>query len=280
MISAPIKYTFSGHESFHCREMWLKKGYDHLMAGRSFNDPDAVVSLGVGKNMVTSMKFWLRAFDLLDENDRPNGFSDFLFRPVRGFDPFLEDDQSLWLLHYKLVKRGFSTIYRLIFNEFRKEKMQFSKEQFQAFALRKIDNANLKTIADDFDVFKKMYLSKSEDSKLGEASFLGLLADLQLLRLQQKGIYYIEQTERPTLSAKVLLYTILDNENFGYSVSLQALENDEDSPGTIFALNRQNLLDKIEELTAAYDWINYSDQAGVRELQFKQKPADPLSIFN
>jgi hypothetical protein len=280
MISIPVKYTFSGHESFHCREMWLKKGYDHLTAGRSFNDPDAVVSLGVGKNMVTSMKFWLRAFDLLDENDRPNAFADFLFRPVGGFDPFLEDDQSLWLLHYQLVKHGFSSIYKLIFNEFRKEKIQFTKEQFQAFALRKINNANLKTVADDFDVFKKMYLSKSEDSKVAEDSFLGLLADLQLLRLQQKGTYYIEQTERPTLSAKVLLYTILDNENYGYSVSLQALENDEDSPGTIFALSRQNLLDKIEELTAAYDWINYSDQAGVRELQFRQKPADLLSIFN
>ncbi|MDB5122384.1 MAG: hypothetical protein JWP94_513 [Mucilaginibacter sp.] len=280
MISVPVKYTFSGHESFHCREMWLKKAYDHLKAGRSFNDPDAVVSLGVGKNMVTSMKFWLRAFDLLDENDRPNAFADFLFRPVRGFDPFLEDDQSLWLLHYQLVKRGFSSIYKLIFNEFRKEKIQFTKEQFQAFALRKIDNANLKTVADDFDVFKKMYLSKSEDSKMAEDSFLGLLAELQLLRLQQKGIYYIEQTERPTLSAKVLLYTILDNENFGYSVSLQALENDEDSPGTIFALNRQNLLDKIDELAATYDWINYSDHAGVRELQFKLKPANPLSIFN
>ncbi|RYG02779.1 MAG: DUF4007 family protein, partial [Chitinophagaceae bacterium] len=22
------KYTFSGHETFHCRHLWLKKGYE------------------------------------------------------------------------------------------------------------------------------------------------------------------------------------------------------------------------------------------------------------
>jgi len=279
MIAANIKYTFSGHESFHCRQLWLKKGYDYLQSGRSFTDADAVVTLGVGKNMVTSIKFWLKAFDLLGEDDRPNEFAHFLFRQG-GFDPFLEDDQSLWLLHYHLVKNNFSSVYSLIFNEFRKEKVQFSKEQFQAFALRRVENVNLKTVADDFDVFKKMYLNKSEDGKVSEDSFLGLLADLQLLKLQQKGIYYINQTERPTLTPKVLLYTILDNERYGYSISMQSLENDEDSPGSVFALSRQDLLDKIELLTSTYDWITYNDQAGVKELQFKHKPSDPLSIFN
>jgi hypothetical protein len=278
MIGLSIRYTFSGHESFHCRQLWLKKGYDHLQQERSFTDPDAVITLGVGKNMVTSIKFWLKAFNLIDIGDRPTPFADFLFS-ARGFDPYLEDDQSLWLLHYELIKNKFSSIYSLIFNEFRKEKMLFTKEQFQAFALRKIEQVNLKTVADDFDVFKKMYLNKSEDGKMNEDSFLGLLADLQLLKLQSKGVYYINQTERPNLTPQVLLYAILDNERYGYSISLQSLENDEDSPGNIFALSRQDLLDKIELLVANYDYITYNDQAGVKELQFKHKPA-PLSIFN
>jgi hypothetical protein len=277
MIGLQTKYIFSGHESFHCRQLWLKKGYDYITEDRSFTDSDAVVTLGVGKNMVTSIKFWLKAFNLLDTDERLSALADFLFVPG-GFDPFLEDDQSLWMLHYQLIKTNFSSIYSLIFNEFRKEKMEFTKEQFQTFALRKIDNVNLKTVADDFDVFKKMYLNKSEDGKISEDSFLGLLADLQLLKLKHKGTYYINQSERPTLSPKVLLYSILDNERYGYSVSLQSLENDEDSPGSIFALSRQDLLDKIEVLVATHDWINYNDQAGVKELQFKHKP-EPLSIF-
>ena len=51
------KLTFSGHESFTCRQFWLKKGYDFLIAGHSFADPDAVVHLGVGKNMVSAIHY-------------------------------------------------------------------------------------------------------------------------------------------------------------------------------------------------------------------------------
>ena len=47
------RLVFSGHESFQCRNLWLKKGYDFIKNGNSFNDEDAVVKLGVGKNMVT-----------------------------------------------------------------------------------------------------------------------------------------------------------------------------------------------------------------------------------
>lgn len=277
--SKAVKYTFSGHESFHCRQMWLKKGFDHLMQQRSFNDPDATVLLGVGKNMLTSIKFWLKSFGLLNEDETPNTFAVFLF-DNDGFDPYLEDDQSLWLLHYYLIKTDFSSIYSLIFNEFRKEKIQFTKDQFIAFALRKMEQVNLKTVADDFDVFKKMYLEKSEDGKLTEDSFTGLLSELQLLRTKEKGVYYIDQGERPTLSPEVLLYSILDNDRYGYSISLQSLEHDEDGPGNIFALTRQELLDKIELLTSSYSWITYNDQAGVKEIQFKEKPTNPLNVLD
>ncbi len=47
---------FSGHEKFHCRQFWLKKGYDFVQAGHKFSDKDAVVDLGVGKNMVGSIR--------------------------------------------------------------------------------------------------------------------------------------------------------------------------------------------------------------------------------
>lgn len=59
------RFSFSGHESFQCRSLWLKKGYDFINSGKSFNDEDAVVILGVGKNMVASIRYWMKAFDLL-----------------------------------------------------------------------------------------------------------------------------------------------------------------------------------------------------------------------
>lgn len=273
-----VKLTFSGHESFHCRQLWLKKGYDHINQNASLNDSDAVVKLGVGKNMVTAIKFWLKAFNIIQAPEEITEFGHFLFDTVEGFDPYLEDDQSLWLLHYELTKNQFSSSYWLIFNEFRKEKIRFTKENFQAFVSRRFENANPQTVGDDFDVFKRMYLNRADDAKSGEDSFSGLLADLQLLKVFEKGTYFIDNRERKNLSPQVFLYAILRNENYSNSISLNALENDEDSPGVVFALSRDAVLDLIEQVAAEYDWVTYSDQAGVKELQFKKKPA-PLSLF-
>ena len=64
-----ITYKFSGHESFPCKSLWLKKGYDFVVGGNDFNSPDAVITLGVGKNMVASIRFWLRAFGVT-KNDK------------------------------------------------------------------------------------------------------------------------------------------------------------------------------------------------------------------
>jgi len=64
MEQEKTKYTFSGHESFQCKSLWLKKGYDFMSQNKDFNAADAVVDLGVGKNMVSSIRFWMKAFGL------------------------------------------------------------------------------------------------------------------------------------------------------------------------------------------------------------------------
>ena len=52
------KYVFSGHESFPCKTLWLKKGYDFVVQGKNFNNPDAVIDLGMtslfkGRTLIT-----------------------------------------------------------------------------------------------------------------------------------------------------------------------------------------------------------------------------------
>ena len=89
-----IKYTFSGHDSFQCRQLWLKKGYDYVKAQRSFNDEEAVVKLGVGKNMVSAIRYWMKAFNIIDNKDVPTEFGDRLFDDENGYDPYLEDEGS------------------------------------------------------------------------------------------------------------------------------------------------------------------------------------------
>ena len=280
------KLSFSGHDSFQCRQLWLKKGYDYVQNGKNFNDEDAVVQLGVGKNMVSSIRFWLKAFNIIDNKDIPTEFGKRLFDDENGYDPFLEDEASLWLLHYQLVKNSFASIYSIIFNEFRKEKLFFNKETFVNYVKRIGEsnpdlNFNENTVAKDFIVFANLYKNDPE-SKDVEDSFSGILSEIELLKTIGKGKeeqFYIENTERDNLPEAVVLFTILDNSNYGNSISLNSLEFDLNSPGSIFALNRSGLINKISEIVSEYKDITFTDQAGIKELQFKNK-ADAYTILD
>jgi hypothetical protein len=59
---------------------------------------------------------------------------------------FLEDDASLWLLHYQLIKTGLASTYNIIFNEFRKEKLFFNKDTFVNY-LKRIREAEKHSIS-------------------------------------------------------------------------------------------------------------------------------------
>jgi hypothetical protein len=279
------KFTFSGHDSFQCRQLWLKKGYDFILSNKSFTDEDAVVKLGVGKNMVSSIRYWMKAFNIIDSKDNPTEFGKKLLDDS-GYDPFLEDDASIWLLHYQLIKTGLATTYSIIFNEFRKEKILFNKESYVNFLKRIKDGEktlsfNENTVSDDFVVFVKMYQNIFSNKDV-EDSFSGILSEIELLKTVGKGKdehYQIENNERDNLPNSILLFTILDNSNFGDSISLNSLEFDFNSPGAIFCLNRSGLVQKINEIVSDNKGINYTDHAGVKELQFKNKP-NPYTILD
>lgn len=280
------KHTFSGHESFQCRHLWLKKGYDFIKSGKLFSDESAVLELGVGKNMVNSIRFWMKAFNILDDKEKITPFADKLLNDKNGWDKYLEDEASLWLLHYHLVKKGFASTYYMIFNEFRKEKIEFTRANFESYVQRKSEELNFQinknTIKDDFDVFLKMYLRSDSNSKDKEEGFAGIMAELDFVKSIGRGdskYFVIENSERPELPDEIVLYSILDSAIFDSSLNLNTIEQEPNSVGSIFAINRSGLFNKIEGITEKFKKeIYFSDHAGVRELQFKSKP-DPLTVL-
>ena len=286
MILKTIKYTFSGHDSFQCRQLWLKKGYDYILSKKSFNDEDAVVKLGVGKNMVSAIRYWMKAFNIIDGKDEPTEFGTKLFDTETGYDPFLEDDASLWLLHYQLIKTGLASTYSIIFNEFRKEKIFFNRETFLNYLKRRKEtdtslDFNENTVITDFGVFIKMY-RWDNDSKDIENSFSGILSEIDLLKTIGRGKeeqHQIENNERDKLPNAVLLFSILDNQSYGNSISLNSLEHDSNNPASIFCLNRTGLTNKISEIVNDSKQITFTDHAGIKELQFKNKP-NPYLILD
>src|SRR5262245_51635447 len=100
----PVKY--SGHESFACRYAWLPKSFQAIQADpRAFADEDrAMVELGLGKNMVRSARFWIEASGMAQSTGKglePTELGKLIFRD-HGLDRFLEDIQTLWLIHWNL----------------------------------------------------------------------------------------------------------------------------------------------------------------------------------
>ncbi|MDN5213266.1 DUF4007 family protein [Fulvivirgaceae bacterium BMA12] len=259
---------FSGHESFHCRSLWLKKGYDHLKSGYDFKD-DAPILLGVGKNMVSSIRYWVKSFGLVDtESEELKLIADRIFGED-GWDPFLEDEGTLWLLHYWVVTQGYASIYGIIFNELRKRKPLFTTDNFVDLVKELGDNTSESSLRKDFQALTRTYVSKNNDKDL-EDSYSGILTELKLVKEHKIGLE-IEPIKRPNIPLSILLYCILDNHKDSNSLSFESLYGDNNSVGSVFALSREGLNDLLEGISEEFKDITYSNEAGIREIQFKKK---------
>lgn len=291
------KHRFSGHESFQCRNLWLKKGFDFIENGNgNFNDDTAVLSLGVGKNMTTSIRYWMDAMGLKRKKKTSELAS--LLLSDDGWDPYLEDIGSLWLLHYELVSNNHASIYNLAFNHFRKHRTEFTKEHLITFLKNRSSEGDKlpadSTLETDIGVFLKTYVSPPslESRKNIEDQFSSLLLELNLIKEiedvevtenEKKTWYKFETSIQETLPNEVFLYAILDNDRYGSSITIQELLNSDNSLGSIFLLTPDALITKIESLTSQFDNIVYTDDGGIRQIQIKDKdsfnPHDVLSDY-
>ena len=116
--------SFGRHESFPLRFGWLTKGFQTWIDNPDvFEQDDAVVLLGVGKNMVNAIRFWMIATRVATLNGRalmPSSFGQHIFAR-NGWDPYLEDDATIWLLHWNLASNiADATTLFWFFNRFHK----------------------------------------------------------------------------------------------------------------------------------------------------------------
>lgn len=126
--SEKYKPCFSGHETFPLRYGWLQKAYKAVVesdsakdAARIFRNPESIARFGVGRNMVSSIRYWAIAVGILADNRdeiKVSWLGDLLFG-THGVDPYLEQDSSLWLLHWHLASRTRITAAYWLFSEFR-----------------------------------------------------------------------------------------------------------------------------------------------------------------
>lgn len=279
-----MELRFAGHETFHCKHIWLKKGYDFLVMEKKFSDPDAIVELGVGKNMVQSIRYWLEVFGITEDHLLSNDYAEKIFSNT-GLDPYLNDIGTLWILHYYLVTNSKATIYNLFFNRFRKQRIEFTSDLVKGFIKGEINaDLNEKMIDRDINVFIRNYLPPAGKSTNVEDDYSVLLQDLNLIQRIDKersgrgSWYIIENKERENLPSEIVLFAILQKYTDKYSISFYELLNGDNSPGSVFSLNADGLYKKLEEIVASNDDIVFKEDADVKTLQFK-KNIDPWAVL-
>ena len=97
MANSKIKFKLQGHEKFPLREGWLNKGLDAVSNDPSVftrKDIPAPDVLGIGNNMVKSLRYWLRAYGLLEDNGTE--LTD-LGKKIYAEDKYLEKNFTLWV---------------------------------------------------------------------------------------------------------------------------------------------------------------------------------------
>jgi Protein of unknown function (DUF4007) len=277
-----IKMVFSGHDTFHCRLFWLKKGFDYIQTGSKFKE-DSGVEMGVGRNMVNSIRFWLKSFGVIDDKQEISPLYRALLK-TNGWDPYIENEGTLLLLHYQLCANKKSSIYNLLFKELRKIKPEFSRDNFVKY-VKDIDSSqNEKLLEKDFSVFLRMYGSNNE--KNTDDGYRGLLTELDFLNeigenQSKTKLYRLENKSQKDIPEAILLYCIISNSDYGSSISFNSLYNNDRGVGNIFCLDQDVLESKLVAIAANYKNITYNSEAGIKELQIKSKirPIDILKKY-
>lgn len=236
--------------------------------GVSFTSPNAVAALGVGKNMVASIRFWARAFGLSD-NDIPTTFAHTIFDTEQGYDPFLEDDGTLWLLHYYLLTKKVASIYHLTFLDFQREKKEFDRSQLLAFIKRKCNVPEQKnvynenTVKKDIGVLLHNYVTPSE--LRSNEDFSAIFLDLGLINALGADKYAFNDTDPSHIHPDILLYALLDYKGKDNTISLDGMQE----VALIFGLSLTNLIELLREVVAQHpEDLSYTDNSGVKNLQF------------
>ena len=262
------KYTFSGHESFTCKSLWLKKGHDFISNSYNFNAPDAVVQLGVGKNMVASIRYWMRAFGMT-LNDELQPISTYLFDQETGKDKYIEDLGTLWLLHFNLVSSEEATLYNWLFTRLQKERKTFDRQNVLNLVRRimtednKLNLYNENTVKKDIGTLLLNYVLPLKAKALDDYS--SLLIDLDLIRTEDGKLYTFNIEGKRQLPWQVFLYAILTLKGDDNTVDYDLLQY----IGLIFCMNDMEVIEMCKNIESNnIEHIRYSETAGIRQIQF------------
>ncbi|PAX99840.1 hypothetical protein CKO50_19205 [Pseudoalteromonas sp. HM-SA03] len=272
--------AFSGHETFPLRQMWLKKVVDIAdnngdILKKSFSDARLIAELGVGKNMLASMRHWAHCCEVIQE--KSNGYvsvSDFGSKifGLQGLDPYSEHPTTTWLVHWKLAQReSKATTLYWVFNRintptFSKQELQ---EQLVSMCEKESKVVSLTSLSKDIDTNLRGYVSRAGNKHEDAAD--PIFSELNLLSNDKPGHYSFNRGAKPSLNKAAFTYALLEywgrSKEISNTISLDEVVYGDSSPGKVFKLDEDSVIERLlelEQLTSGR--IKWTDTAGIKQL--------------
>jgi len=284
--------SFGRHESFALRFGWLTKGVSALAKDpKAFEQENATVTFGVGKNMVSAIRYWLQAAQIFERQpDRTLAITpvgELVFQS--DGDPFLEDEGTIWLLHWLLATNptGATSIY-WFFNHFHKP--EFTGAEVAA-GLRDFVKQNVEqtiaaaTIKSDAGLLQRMYVRSAGSGRVAIEEALD--SPLALLGLQERldsKTFRALPADRDDLPLSIFTFAVCELMAFAQRKQLTIdylmySDLEHCAPGSVFRLTEDGLLKKLEQMCIAHPTQFRIDQtAGVHQL-YQLDGIDPMTLL-
>jgi uncharacterized protein DUF4007 len=289
------KVAFGRHQTFAVRYGWLSKGFQAVKSNPDIlRKDDAVAELGVGKNMVESIGYWLRAFQLVEPGTfKVTRLGTDLFSRNKGYDPYLEDEATIWLLHWLLVSNPEqATAWYWFFNryhkpEFTAQEIQTALSDFVNDQVKDIKRPAISTLKSDASLIPRMYTqSKLHKHMPIEEALDSPLAMLRLVTqmVGERG-FQSKPGPRPGLPIGVVGYAI--SQLFAAKgtdiIPIEDLMYSRDefpALGAVFRLTEVDLLTKLEKLTEYIPGVfQINETAGIHQL-YMMKEIEPMDYLH
>lgn len=285
-----MDFKFSGHETFAFRYAWLPKAFNAVEANKDlFSDEDnAMVELGVGKNMVRSIRFWALLIGIIEhDSGRPYQTTSFgqELLATDGLDPYLEDSQTLWLLHWKL-STAMEPLYAWHYLLNRWQESEMIGSIILPMMIRDLEGVH-KTSPNSLDSLMKVFFhtyvpTRGNKSKVVEDNLDCPLTQLRLIEYagdrdgtsgKKEPIYTYRRGDKPEISLGLFLYCLTDYWKSSAidekTLSFEQLINGQGSPGQIFKLSEDDILSRLNNLASYTKDFSFTDSSTSRLVERK-----------
>ena len=289
--SNPGPRVFSGHESFACRYGWLPKLYEAVVEDSDLfsSDERAILRLGLGRNMVKSLRFWGDAFGLTSTRGGKVYVTEFARRLLdtrTGLDPYMETPGTLWRLHWRLTIHGGLGAWTVAFLETLDR--EITRERFVASVRARASQVRgtitLGTASNHVNVFLNTYAASKHSEDSPEETLRSPFQELELLHLAMPaGVATLRLSRgyKPTLDTSALAFVLHDfwqgTAVRSLTLSLRSLMLSSAAPGAVLLLDEPSLHNILDELCARSNrLVLRGDGAGGFDLTCEDRPLREL----